>query len=94
MFFFFYQVALFFMTLIRVPKNCNDQFSSARIPTNLNPALKEMIFDSVEMCENEVCFVNTKTHNVPTDVDFESSRSPAKSESYSPNLQSLAVFPT
>ena len=33
--------------------------------------------------------------NVPPEVDFESSRSPAKSESWnSPNLHCLAVFPT
>ena len=50
-----------------------------------------MISDSVELCETEVCFwyiqlIGTnvclsKMHNVPPDVDFESSRSPAKSES-------------
>ena len=34
-------------------------------------------------------------HNVPPDVDFESSRSPAKSKSWnSPNLHCLAVFPS
>ena len=34
------------------------------------------------------------THNVPPEVDFESSRSPTKSESWnSPNLHCLAVFP-
>ena len=61
------------------------------ISSNLNPALKEMISDSVELCGTEVCFLHIqlfatnvrlpKTHNVPSDVDFESSRSPAKSES-------------
>ena len=36
-----------------------------------------------------------KTHNAPPEVDFESSRSPAKSESWnSPSLHCLAVFPT
>ena len=65
--------------------------SSAGIPSNLNPASKEMISDSVELCETEVCFLHIqligtnvwlpKMHNVPPDVDFESSRSPAKSES-------------
>ena len=36
-----------------------------------------------------------KKHNVPPEVDFESSRSPAKSESWnSPNLHCSAVFPT
>ena len=64
-----------------------------------------MISDSVELCETEVCFLHIqligtnvwlpKTHNVPPEVDFESSRSPAKSESWnSPSLHCLAVFPT
>ena len=66
--------------------------SSAGITSNLNPASKEMISDSVELCETEVCFLHiqvigtnywlTKMHNVPPEVDFESSRSPAKSESW------------
>ena len=78
---------------------------SAGIPSNLNPASKEMISDSDELCETEVCFLHIqligtnvwlpKTHNVPPDVDFESSRSPAKSESWnSPSLHCLAVFST
>ena len=56
--------------------------------SNLNPASKEMISDSVELCETEVCFLHIqligtnvwlpKMHNVPPEVDFESSRSPAK----------------
>ena len=32
--------------------------SRARIPSNLNPASKEMISDSVELCETEVCFLH------------------------------------
>ena len=82
-----------------------SQKSRAGIPSNLNPASKEMISDSVELCETEVCFFHIqlirtnvwlpKTHNVPPEVDFESSRSPAKSESWnSPNLHCLAVLPT
>ena len=65
--------------------------SRAGIPSNLNPASKEMISDSVELCETEVCFLHIQlvgtnvrlpnTHNVPPEVDFESSRSPEKSES-------------
>ena len=36
-----------------------------------------------------------KMHNVPNEVDIESSRSPAQSESWNcPNLHCLAVFPT
>ena len=59
--------------------------SRARSPSNLNPASKEMISDSVELCETEVCFLHIqligtnvwlpKTHNVPPEVDFDSSRS-------------------
>ena len=30
----------------------------AGIPSNLNPASKEMISDSVELCETEVCFLH------------------------------------
>ena len=79
--------------------------SSAGIPSNLNRASKEMISDSVELCETEVCFLHIqligtnvwlpKIHNVPPEVDFESSRSPAKWESWnSPSLHYLAVLPT
>ena len=32
--------------------------SSAGIPSNLNPASKEMISDSVELCETKVCFLH------------------------------------
>ena len=79
--------------------------SSAGFPSILKPASKEMISDSVKLCETEVCFLHiqlietnvwlSKMHKVPPDVHFESSRSPAKSESWnSPNLHCLAVFPT
>ena len=87
-------------------KNCNDQFPqiSAGIPSNLNPASKEMISDSVEPCETEVCFSHIqligtnvwlpKMHNVPHGVDSESSGSPGKSEFWnSPNMHCLAMFP-
>ena len=79
--------------------------SRAGIPSILNPASKEMISDSVELCETEVCFLHIqligtnkrlpKTHNGPSEVDFESSRSPVKSESWnSVSLHCLTVFPT
>ena len=79
--------------------------SRAGIPSNLNPASKEMTSDSVELCETAVCFLHIqlngtnvllqKMHNVPPEVHFESSRSPAKSESWSsPSLHCLAVLPT
>ena len=79
--------------------------SRAGIPSNLNPTSNEMISDSVELCETEVCFLHIQlvgtnvwlpeTHSVPPEVDFESSRSPAKSESWNrPSLHCLAVLPT
>ena len=56
-----------------------------------NRASREMISDSVELCEKEVCFLHFQLtgtnvllpniHKTPPEVDFESSRSPAKSES-------------
>ena len=61
------------------------------------PASREMTSGSVELCETEVCFLHLqligtdvrlpKMHEIPFDVDFESSRSPAKSKSWNnPNL--------
>ena len=78
--------------------------SKAGIPSNLNPASNEMISGSVELCETEVCFLHIqfigtnvglpKMHNVPPEVDFESSRSLVKSESWnSPNLLVWQCFP-
>ena len=69
------------------------------------PALREITSASVEQCEPEACFLHLqligtnvrlpKMHKIPPDVDFESSRSPAKSESWNnPNLHCCAVFPT
>ena len=86
-------------------KTIRSRKSRAGIPSNLNPASKEMISDSVELCETEVCFIHIqltgtnvwlpKTHYVPPDVDFESSRSPAISGSWnSPSLHCFAVLPT
>ena len=79
--------------------------SRAGKPFDLSPVSREIISDSVELWETAVCFLHIqfigptvwlpKTHNVPPEVDFESSRSPAKSESWnSPNLHSWAVFST
>ena len=55
-------------------------------------ASREMISASVELCETEVCFLHIqligtnvwlpKMHRILLDVDFESSRSPAESESW------------
>ena len=54
----------------------------------------------IEVCFLHIQLIGTnvwrpKMHNVPPEVDFESSRSPTKSESWnSPSLQCSAVFPT
>ena len=55
------------------------------------PASREITSASVELCQTEVCFLHIQVvctnvrllnmHRNPPDVDFESSRSPAKSES-------------
>ena len=68
-----------------------SQRSSAGISSIRNPASREIISPSVELCETHVCFLNIQlmgtnvclpnTRNVPPDVDFETSRSPARSES-------------
>ena len=69
------------------------------------PASREIISASVDLCETDVCFLHIQLigtnvwlpnmHKSPLEVDFESSRSPAKSESWnSPNLHCFAVFPT
>ena len=79
--------------------------SSAGFPSNLNLASKEMISDSVELCETAVCFshiqsnwnkcMTSKNAQCSTRSRFESSRSPAKSESWnSRSLHCSAVLPT
>ena len=79
--------------------------SRAGNSSNLSPVSREIISDSVELWETAVCFLHIqlngtnvslpKMQNVPPEVDFESSRSPAKSESWnSPNLHCLEVLPT
>ena len=54
--------------------------SRAGIPSSLSPVSREMISDSVELWETEVCFSHTQligtnvwlptTHNVPPEVDL------------------------
>ena len=80
--------------------------SRAGNPSSLSPVSSEIISDSVELWETAMfCFLHIqligtnvwlpKIHNVPPEVDFESSRSPAKSESWnSPSQHCSAVFPT
>ena len=82
-----------------------SQRSRAGIPSMRKPALRGTISASVELCETEVCFLHIQLfgtnvwlpnmHKSPPEVDLESSRSPAKSESWkSSSLQCCAVFPT
>ena len=82
-----------------------SQRSRAGNPSIRNPASREMISDSVELCETAVCFLHIqltgtnvlvpKMHKTPPEVDFEDSSSPAKSESWSkPNRQCCTVLPT
>ena len=82
-----------------------SQRSRAGIPSMRKPASRKITSASVELCETEVCFLHIqllgknvwlpKMHRVPPDVDFESSGSPAKSESWnSPSLHCCAVLPT
>ena len=77
----------------------------AGTPSMRKPASREMISASVVLCETEVCFLHIqltgtnvrlpKMHKTPPDVDFESSSSPAKSESWNKSsLRCCAVFPT
>ena len=79
------------------------QRSSAGIPSIRKPASREITSASVELCETEVCFLYIqlfgtnvwlpKMHRIPRDVDSESSKSPAKSESWkNPNLHCCAVL--
>ena len=85
-----------------IPKS---QRSRAGIPSMRKPASREIISDSVELCETEVCFLRIELietnvwlpnmHKSPPDVDLEYSRSPAKSESWNnPSMHCCAVLPT
>ena len=90
---------------LRKTETIRSHNSRAAKPSKLSPVSKEMISDSVELCETAVCFLHIqligtnvwrpKMHSVSPEVDFESSRSPAKSESWNnPSLHCLAVLPT
>ena len=82
-----------------------SQRSRAGNPAIRSAASRQITSDSVEMCETEVRFLHIQLtgtnvrhptmHKTPPEVHFESSRSPAKSESWcKPCLQCCAVFPT
>ena len=95
-------------TLLLVERNTSitmSQRSRAGNPSIRNPASREMISDSVELCETAVCFLhiqltgkNVLLPKIPKtllEVDFESSRSPAQFESWNkPSPQRCAVCPT
>ena len=81
------------------------QRSSAGIPSIRNPASREIIQASVELCDTHVCFLRIQligtnvwlpnTHNVPPEVDFESSRfvplECQKARDPTPKLKSLSA---
>ena len=104
----FVRVSPFLITLIRVSKNCDDQTPMSQereygLTSILRPRKWFLIllncaklnFVSYTSNLSEQMYDFQKTHNVPPEVDFESSRSPAKSESWnSPSLQCSALFPT
>ena len=95
-------------TALLVERNTSitlSQRSKASNPSIRCPASREMISDSLELCETDLCFLHIqltgtnvplpKKDKTPPEVDFESSRSSAKSESWNqPSRQCCAVFPT
>ena len=81
-----------------------SQRSRAGITSMRKPASREIISASVQLWATDVCFLDIqlfgtnawlpKMHKRPPDVNVESSRSLAKSESWdNPNLHCCAVFP-
>ena len=83
-----------------------SQRSRAGIPSMRKPAaMRKMIAACVELCETEVCSLHIellgtnvwlpKMQRIPADVDFDSSWSPAQSESWNnPGLHCCVMFPT
>ena len=77
-----------------------SQRFKARRPSIRSPASNEIISDSVELWDIDVCFLHIQLtptsvrlpniHKLPvTEVDFKSSRSPAKSESWKKNQSTV-----
>ena len=70
-----------------------SQRSRASSPSIRSPTSSEMISDFVQLGDTDVCFLHIqlmganvrlpKIHKTPSEIDFVSSRSPAKSESWS-----------
>ena len=89
------QVSPCLITLIRVSvKNCADKISEIKCGYTVHPqsCVEGNDFLILLNCEKlkfvsrtsnllEQTYDSQKTHSAPTEVDFESSRSPAKSES-------------
>ena len=93
-----------YMWVVPITSSTKSHKSSEDEPSIRKPASNEMISDSVELWNTDVCFLHIqligasvrlpKIHKTPFDVHLESSRSPAKSESWnSPNRQCWVVFP-
>ena len=91
-------------------EECNTSITTSHwsregIPSIRKPASNEIISDSVEQWDTDVCFLHIplmgtnvrlpKIQKIPAEVDSECSKSPAKSESWKkPNRQCWAVFLT
>ena len=96
------------LSVLLVERNLSmttSQRSRASSSSIRSPASNEMISDSVELWNTDVCFSHSqlmatyvrlpKVQKTPPEVDFESSRPSAKSESSNkPSRQCCAVFPT
>ena len=81
----------------------NPKKSSAGLSPMKKPVSSEKNQESDELCEADVCFLHIQLigtnallpnmHNVPSEINFESSRSPAMSESWNiSNLHCCAAF--
>ena len=82
-------LVIWFCLLIGILQSPHPIILTAGKPSIRSPASNEMISDSVELWDTDVCFLHIqlmetsvrllKIHKTPPEVDFESSRSPAKS---------------
>ena len=100
-----FSVLSWFWVMFLRTKTIRSHKSRAGIPSDLNPASKEMISVSFELCETEVCFLHIQligtnvwlpeTHNVPPEVDFWVRKISRKiGVLNSPSLHCFAVLPT
>ena len=98
----------FGLTVLLVERSTSitmSQRSRARIPSIREQASNDKNSDSAELRETAVCFLHIQLmgtnvrlpmmHRIPLEVDMESPKSPAKSESRNhPSRQCSAVLPT